>query len=120
MDRRARIQKNIDYFVEKHYLIELFHSIWMNYLQFGSCSKLHKKSYQYYIYCSSEVCYEKWDQRFPDFLFLKDCFRKQLKLYRPPSLCCDEKELKDYVNFLCEVKQILLVFFFKKDVIFCS
>ena len=120
MDRRARIQKNIDYFVEKYCLIELFHGIWMNYLQFGSCSELHKKSYQYYIYCYSEVCYKKWDQRFPDFLFLTDCFRKQLKLYRPPSLCCDEKELKDYVNFLCEVKQILLVFFLKKDVIFCS
>ena len=76
MERRARIQKDIDYFVEKYSLIELFHGIGMNYLQFGSCSDLHKKSFEYYIYCYSEACYQKWNQRFTDFLFLKDSFKK--------------------------------------------
>ena len=106
MDRRACIQKNIDYFVEKH-LIELFHGIWMNYLQFGSCSKLHKKSYQCYIYCYSEACCKKWDQRFRDFLFLKDCFRKQLTLYRAVM----KKSSRIMLIFCVKLNKLLLVFF---------
>ena len=53
--------------------------------------------------------------RFPDFLFLKECFRKQLKLYRPPFLWCDEDELQHYINFLCGIKKII-GFLIKKDV----
>ena len=41
------------------------------------------------------------------FLFLKDCLRKQLKLYRPPFLPCDEDELQRYINFLCGIKKII-------------
>ena len=83
MDRRARIQKDIGYFAEKYSLIELFHGIWMKYLQFGSCSDLHKKSFEYYICCYSGACYKKWDQRFPDFLFLKDSFKKKIDIISP-------------------------------------
>ena len=62
MDRRAEIQKI------------LFHGSWMNYSQLGSCREFHKRCFQYYIYCFSEAPYRKCDQRFPDFLFLKECF----------------------------------------------
>ena len=69
---------------------------------------LKKKSFNYYIYCYyQEACYKKWDARFPDFLFLKESFRKQLKLYRPPGLWCSETELIEYANFLCGIKRII-------------
>ena len=41
------------------------------------------------------------------FLFLKDFFRKQLKLYSLPFLWCDEDELQHYINFLCGIKKII-------------
>ena len=101
------IRKDIDYFSEKYSLIELFHGIWMSYSQINGCNEAQKKSFQYYIYCYSETCYKKWESRFPDFLFLKDCFQKQLKLYRPLFLWCDEDELQHYINFLCSIKKII-------------
>ena len=77
---KSIIQKDIEYFASKHSLIELFHGIWMNYWVLKAGNESQKKSFEYYIYCYQEACYEKWDTRFPDFLFLKECFRKQLKL----------------------------------------
>ena len=74
---------------------------------------LKKKSIEYYIYCYQEACHKKWDARFPNFLFLKECFRKQLKLYRLPSLWCNENELSEYIDFLCGVKKLLVVIFKK-------
>ena len=66
-----------------------------------------KKSFSYYIYCYQEACYKNWDARLLDFLFLKECFRKQLKLYRSPGLLFSETELMEYVNFLCGIKHII-------------
>ena len=114
MDRRACIQKDIDYFVEKYSLIEFFHGVWMNCLQFGSCSELHKKSYQYHIYCYSEACYKKWDQIFPDFLFLKDSFRKQLKLFVLHLFGVMKKSSRIMLILRVELNKVLLVFFFRK------
>ena len=101
--------KDIEYFVENYALSELFGGIWVNYafLKGNGTNECQKKSFNYYIYCYQEACYKKWDARFPDFLFLKDCFRKQLKLYRPPGLCWSETELTEYVNFLCGIKCII-------------
>ena len=62
---------------------------------------------EYYIYCYQEACYKKWYPRFPNFLILKECFRKQLKLYRPLSLWCNENELSEYIDFFCGVKKII-------------
>ena len=68
----------------------------MNYSVLKAGNKHQKKIFEYYIYCYQEACYKKWDARFPDFLFLKECFR--LKLYRPPSLWCNENELCEYID----------------------
>ena len=92
---KSIIAKDVEYFVKNYSLIELFCGIWANY------------AFYYYIYCYQEACYKKWDARFPEFLFLKECFRKQLKLYRPPGLCWSETELTEYVNFLCGIKCII-------------
>ena len=50
---------------------------------------------------------------FLDFLFLKECFRKQLKLYRLPSLWCNENESSEYIDFLCGAKKIISCIFQK-------
>ena len=106
---KSIIQQDIKYFVNNYSLIELFCDIWANYsvLKGSNTNESKKKSLNYYINCYQEACYKKWDARFPDFLFLKECFRKQLKLYRPPGLWCSETELIEYVNFLCGIKRII-------------
>ena len=48
------------------------------------------------------------------FFIFKRQFQKTIEVIRPPSLWCDEKELKDYVNFLCGVKQTITCIFFRK------
>ena len=94
---RFDIEKDISYFVKKYSLVELFfwYLIWMNYafLKSDSVNEQQEKSFRYYIYCYQEACYRKWDSRFPNFLFLKEGFRKQLKLYGPPGLFCSKTEL---------------------------
>ena len=59
------------------------------------------------MYCYQEACYKKWDSRFPNFLFLKEFFRKPLKLYRSLSVWCNENELSDTIDFLCGDKKII-------------
>ena len=107
--KRFDIEKYISYFVKKYSLVELFSGIWMNYalLKSESVNKQQEKSFQYYICCYQEACYRKWDSRFLNFLFLKECFRKQLKLHCPPGLFCSKTELADYIDFLCNVKNII-------------
>ena len=46
------------------------------------------------------------------FFIFKRQFQKTIEVIRPPSLWCDEKELKDYINFLCGVKQSITCIFF--------
>ena len=108
---KSIIQQDIEYFVYNYSLIELFCGIWANYSVLKGSntneSQKKKKRFNYYIYCYQEACYKKWDARFPDFLFLKESFRKQLKLYRPPGLWCSETELIEYANFLCGIKRII-------------
>ena len=110
---KSIIQKDIEYFASKYSLIELFHGNWMNYSVLKAGSEPQKKSIEYYIYCYQKACYKKLDARFPNFLFLEECFRKQLKLYRPPSRWCNEDELSEYIDF-CLVLRKLLVVIFKK------
>ena len=104
---KSILQKDIEYFASRYSLIELFHGIWEIYSVLRSANETRKKFFEYYIYCYQEACYTKWDKRFPDFLFLKECFRKQLKLYWPPSLWCNETELSEYIDFLCGAKKII-------------
>ena len=106
---KSIIQQHIEYFVNNYSLIELFCGIWANYsvLTGSNTDESQKKSFNYCIYCYQETSNKKWDARFPDFLFLKECFRKQLKLCRPPGLWCSEPELIEYVNFLCTIKRII-------------
>ena len=121
---KSIIQQDIEYFVYNYSLIELFCGIWANYSVLKGSntneSQKKKKRFNYYIYCYQEACYKKWDARFPDFLFLKELFRNQLKLYRPAGIWCSETELIEYANFLCGMKRIIsslmkkVYFFFSK------
>ena len=107
--KKSDINKDIEYFAKNYSLVELFSGIWLNdtFLKSESVNEEQEKSFQYYIYCYQRACYRKWDSRFPKFLFLMECFRKQLKLYRPLGILCSETELADYVDFLCNVKNII-------------
>ena len=107
--KRFDIEKDISYFVKKYSLVGLFCGIQMNYafLKSESVNEQQEKSFQYYIYCYQEACYRKWDWRFPNFLFLKECFRKQLKLYCPPGLVCSKTKNNDVMlKMSCLMKKM--------------
>ena len=69
--------------------------------------KLKKKVFNTIFTVSQKFVIRNRTQDFQIFLFLKDCFRKQLKLYQPLFLRCDEDELQRYINFLRGIKKII-------------
>ena len=107
---KSDINKDIEYFAKNYSLVEPFFGIWLKYtfLKSESVNEEQEKSFQYYIYCYQQACYRKWDTRFPNFLFLKECFRKQLKLYCLPGFCVAKLSWLTMLIF-CAILKILLV-----------